>query len=174
MPYVIDYDQPICLYKLNPNGETADILPVLGKKAYDNAVEEGWSEHRPNLRYPTTMYQDDGQTKIAHSSAEDELLMRPHLPTCQMPCRLHGWHHTVTAAPPAPPENYGPLVEAASDTESVSLALKLMEEQEKRHAMEQEMTLLKQQIAETLALMREKPAKGKPGRKPNPKPAVNE
>lgn len=152
MAYVINYDEPITLYKVNLDGETAQTLTVLGKKAIDVAVDQGWQIAVPFLRYPNTLYRLDGTTKIVHSRVEEEEAER------------NGWDHIVRAAPAAPPENFGPLVPETVIHDG-ALALKLMDEQEKRHELEKEMAMLRQQNAEILELLRN-PAKAKPGPKP--------
>ncbi len=124
---LVDYDSVQTLYKMNSDNETAQMLPVLGKKAYDNAIADGWQVSVPKLNYPCTLYQKDGSTKIAQDRADEEMWMADHLSNCDAHCKQHGWNHTVTAAPPTPAENFGPLVEPKATDETVKLALALLE-----------------------------------------------
>lgn len=103
--YKIDWDEPITLYKLRADGESADTVTVLGKEAYDEYMnpkedgkhfpKEGWMDACPKLRYPLALYRRFpgeiyGDKMTVHSRDEENAALKD------------GWvHEVMPGRPPA-------------------------------------------------------------------------
>ncbi len=107
MPYVKNFDDPWTLYKLRPDGESADTVTVMGKEAYDEYMDpkpngkhypkEGWMDACPKLRYPLALYRligdgPYGDKMTVENRKEEEAALKA------------GWQHAPIAAKPEPLE----------------------------------------------------------------------
>lgn len=166
MAWKIDFDEVINLYRLNPDGESVEGTAVLGKKAYDEKIAEGWTDTCPRgLPFPKQLYRPDGSVHRVENREDMNYALSPHRASCTANCALHGWELQVYAAPKPPLEMWeiGQNAPAAVATqENVNLALALMVEQEKRVALEQKL----EQLIASMGNSAPKPARAKPGRKP--------
>ena len=157
MPMQRTYDDPDVMFKLRADGEGAEHKTVIGKTEFDKAVSEGWQPMEnlrdiPKLPYDKTLYRPNGDTKIVHNRDEDEA------------AQVEGWVEQRYAAKPEVfvsepgwPAEKGSKAEfeAAASKQTVDLALKLMESNEKVSAQQEQINTLMQQNAEILALLKD-------------------
>lgn len=170
MPKMRTYDEPDVLHKLAADGESvAEFLTVLGKEAYDRALSEGWRDPSepntalPKLPFPTTLYMKNGATKIVHNRAEKAAAMEEGWETNRYPAPVVYDVAGVNpgAEPGSPAWHAAQAANNAAAGQSVELALKLIESNERQAAQAKEIDELKAQNAEIIELLKAQAPKGK-------------
>lgn len=107
----INFDDPVTLWRLNPDGESAQTMIVHKKADCDAALADGsgWTAAMPKLDYPRALYSRMGKVKIVGNRAEEKAE------------KENGFTRTV-AAPPYP------AIVANDDTGDVAEVFTLAEE----------------------------------------------
>lgn len=163
MPLERTFDEPDTMYKLNEDNETVQTVAILGKKAFDEKLAQGWQPDCPrNLPFPTTLYKPSGVTLIVQNKAEKAAALE------------NGWEIKRYAAPQRAPEIWeipaaaagSPAAAAQANTE---LAMKLIASNERQAALEKKV----ERLLAALESKSDEP-EVQERKKPGPKPRVHE
>ncbi len=151
MPQTRTYDDPDVMFKIRPDGLGAEHKTVIGKSAFDEAVNEGWQPidllpHK--LPFPTTLYRKDGSTRIVNDPTEKESAINDGWETNRYPAPVR---REIYDEKPWEAEAGSPAAMRAAQASSaatVELALQLVQANTRAADQDKAIAELKAQMAE--------------------------
>ena len=153
MPLVRTYDDPEVMFKITPDGKSAIHTTVIGKEAFDKALNDGWQpmELLPrSLPFPTTLYRPDGQTLIVQNQAEKDAEMAKGWETKRYPAPLLRENYDEAAWPAEPGSAAAMKAAQTNNAQTVELALQLVSANTRAADQDKAIAELKAQMAELL------------------------